>query len=106
MTFEEWQQRDAAHRQHEEHERWMARHGVVPITPGNADPMEISATFSGNLVTYDWSRKPWEPCVYRNGDFRRLPRKLKKRLKAHVRRREERELAMVARWWNARGRAK
>lgn len=71
---------------------------VFSVAPGNADPMEISATFIGNLVTY-------EPCVHRQCNYRRLPRKLKKRLKAHVRRLMERELAMVEAWWNARGRA-
>lgn len=73
----------------------MSERYVFPVTPGNADPMDI-------VVTYDWSRKPWEPSVYWYSGAR-LPRKLKQRLKAHVRRRQERELAMVARWWDARG---
>lgn len=78
----------------------MSERYVFPVAPGNADPLDIVVTFTGNVRFSPRPGRPiWEPTIRAE----RLPRKLKKRLRAYIRRIEERELAIVARWWNARG---
>lgn len=78
----------------------MSERYVDPVTLSNADPMEIVATFTGNVRFSPRPGRPiWEPTIRAE----RLPRKLKKRLRAYIRRIREREVAMVEAWWNARG---
>lgn len=65
MTFEAWQQRDTAQRQHEEHERWMAHAERARILEG----CSVDVVVDGRPVRleHEWGQRPstafLEACV-------------------------------------------